>query len=237
MFCPKCGNQVTDNARFCPKCGYNLTTGGAVVPTSTNGHSGRRKTVTFLAIGITFALLLVIGAIAYLGFNGETVSPSPILEDGRYVFNEQILQEFEASSSDAVPTTAEVASSLAQRGFENVVITSGYDQAGNPSEEEPLDPSSTAKHPLYNAYYITPDGNAWVIYICNGSFMADPLFLYDSSTPGYMIVEEDYVTSYSSNEDKFIQTIPDESELVTKRVDKIDAALLDGLDERGIEGL
>ena len=21
MFCPKCGNQVDDNAAFCPKCG------------------------------------------------------------------------------------------------------------------------------------------------------------------------------------------------------------------------
>lgn len=32
MFCPKCGNQVSDDAKFCPKCGYNIGAGGEVVP-------------------------------------------------------------------------------------------------------------------------------------------------------------------------------------------------------------
>lgn len=32
MFCPKCGNQVSDDAKFCPKCGYNIGAGGEVMP-------------------------------------------------------------------------------------------------------------------------------------------------------------------------------------------------------------
>ncbi|MBQ9003474.1 MAG: zinc ribbon domain-containing protein [Eggerthellaceae bacterium] len=32
MFCPKCGNQVSDGAKFCPKCGHNIGSGGEAAP-------------------------------------------------------------------------------------------------------------------------------------------------------------------------------------------------------------
>lgn len=233
MRCNNCGSENRDDAKFCRKCGEVLKD----MPKSPNSHSGTRKTKRLLVIGITMVLLLVIGAIAYLFFTGKASNSSPINDDDRYVFDERVLNEIDASSSDTVPTTAELASSLSQRGFESALITSTYDLDGNQVEEEQLDPSSTEKHPLYNVYYVTPSGTTWIIYVCNGSFMAYPAFLYDPSTPGYMIVEEEYVTSYSSNENKFIQSIPGESELVMKRVDEINAAVLDGLDKNGIEGL
>ena len=25
MYCPKCGNNLNDNAMFCPKCGYRVS--------------------------------------------------------------------------------------------------------------------------------------------------------------------------------------------------------------------
>ena len=34
MYCPKCGNQVSDGARFCPQCGYAFPVEGVPMPAS-----------------------------------------------------------------------------------------------------------------------------------------------------------------------------------------------------------
>jgi len=38
-FCPKCGKEVSEDARFCPQCGQNLKVGVAPANTSGQGES------------------------------------------------------------------------------------------------------------------------------------------------------------------------------------------------------
>lgn len=234
MRCSKCGTENRDDAKFCRGCGEILSGRADSV-----GKPPKRRKVPILLVLIILVILLgVVGAVVYNGMTGDAGDASDLLdESNRHVFNEQVLNETIASTSDAVMSTNEVSKALLERGFESVIITSNYDMSGAPLGDMQLDTSSTDKHPLYSVYYITSSGAPWIIYVCNDSFMADPLFLYDPSTPGYMIVEDDYVTSYSSNQDKFIQSIPAETELVLKKVARIDATTLDGLDTNGIEGL
>ncbi len=224
MRCEHCGTENRDDAKFCRSCGRPL------------GADGGKKPRRLRSALIVLPILAIVGlAVFALGRGGG--GARRVDGDGNYVFSETVVEEIDAASSPDVPIVSEVAEGLEDRGFEGLSLTSGYDMDGAMLEDEELDPSSGDRHPLYNAFYVTPDGRAWVVYVCNGAYMANPLFMYDPSEVPYLLVEDDYVTSYSSNENKFIRTVPDESEVVMKRVARIDAETLDALDEEGVESL
>lgn len=179
-----------------------------------------------------FIMLLAVGLMLALKPKNLTREVSD-----SYVFKETVIERINAATSPDVPQVYEVVTSLADRGFQDCELTSAYDMNGAMQQDEALEPTSEDKHPLYNALYVTPEGRMWVVYVCNGSFMANPLFMYDPTKVPVLLVEEEWVTSYSSNANEFIRTVPDESELTVKRVQHIDAETLDGLDEEGVEAL
>ena len=225
MRCDNCGSENRDDAKFCSSCGNPLS----------SKRKRRPRLPALVAIVILLVSIIAFVVVYALGESGGLAEK--VDETGNYVFKETVLEEIDAAKSPDVPEVAEVAEGLEGRGFENYSITSGYDMEGDMLEDEELDPESEDRHPLYNAFYVTPDERVWVIYVCNGSYMANPLFMYDPTEVPYLLVEDEYVTSYSSNENKFIRTLPDESELVMKRVERIDAATLDALDEEGVKAL
>ncbi|HVF45053.1 MAG TPA: zinc ribbon domain-containing protein [Pyrinomonadaceae bacterium] len=87
MFCPKCGQQSSDEVRFCPRCGLQLaglpayvaanevTQGGAPVqpaPSMTARRRGIRR-----GAKIMFVSAVLLPAAALLAFEGD--APGPLL--------------------------------------------------------------------------------------------------------------------------------------------------------------
>ena len=59
--------------------------------------------------------------------------------------------------------------------------------------------------------------------------------LQTDKTAMTVIVETDHVTSYDNATKRFFDTVPDEDTLITKRVERIDAATLDAMTMEEIE--
>jgi hypothetical protein len=87
MFCPKCGQQSSDEVRFCPKCGLQLagladyvaanenTPDGAPVPNAplmTARRRGMRRGAKLM-----FISAVLLPAVALLAFEGD--APGPLL--------------------------------------------------------------------------------------------------------------------------------------------------------------
>ena len=77
MFCPKCGNQVPDNAKFCPACGNQFAAAPAPAPRPVAGNPAQPGAATFGALHIAtivVAALLLICAFAVPLVNCEDLS-------------------------------------------------------------------------------------------------------------------------------------------------------------------
>lgn len=79
MFCPKCGNQVKDNAKFCPKCGTMIKERPqqkgeeeSLPPKQTeNEKKGKGPIILLFIIVLIFLIAAVIMFVGYLGKRGE----------------------------------------------------------------------------------------------------------------------------------------------------------------------
>ena len=90
---------------------------------------------------------------------------------------------------------------------------------------------SSEERPRYYTYFISDSGDVWTIYTINGAFFAYPVSFNLESELGIetLVSESALVTSYDSETNKYIVTIPDVSGLNLKVVDKIDASTLNSL--------
>ncbi|HLM54888.1 MAG TPA: zinc ribbon domain-containing protein [Pyrinomonadaceae bacterium] len=87
MFCPKCGQQSSDEVRFCPKCGLSLAGLAAYVVANEHGPAGdpapRAPVMTARRRGmrrgakLMFICGVLLPAAALLAFEGD--APGPLL--------------------------------------------------------------------------------------------------------------------------------------------------------------
>ena len=87
MFCPKCGQQSSEEVRFCPRCGLSLTGLPAYVAANGSAAAGppapRPKVMTAQRRGIRrgaklmFICAVLLPAAALLAFEGD--APGPLL--------------------------------------------------------------------------------------------------------------------------------------------------------------
>ena len=150
--------------------------------------------------------------------------------EGDYRIRRTVVQEMTASTSDSVPTARQVREEIDTRGFKEAVITVGYEPDGTFVAEHEVGALSGDKYPLYNVYYSASGDVQWVIYVCNGAYMASPVSYFEYGQPQILLTEDDYVTSYSNTQDKFTQSIPDEHEARVVKVESIDAQTLESFD-------
>ncbi len=87
MFCPKCGQQSSDEVRFCPRCGLQLD--GLVAYVAANGHTPVGATVPRAPVmtarrrgmrrgaKLMFICAVLLPAAALLAFEGD--APGPLL--------------------------------------------------------------------------------------------------------------------------------------------------------------
>lgn len=219
MRCKKCKREIDDNIKFCPYCGAKTRR--------------RRK----WPIVLVLLIVLLVLCVAFVVFQQIVNNGNQLNDPDDYTFKETVIQEIDVSSSNDIPTLRQVEDELTERGFSDVQLSVSYSLDGSFLDELELTEPTDDKYPLYNIYYLTPNGDAWVIYVCNGSYMANPLFMYSQNEKSIILSEEEYLVSYDSNTNSFIESIPDEAELTVKQVEMIDAAMLDSLDEAGVRAL
>lgn len=156
---------------------------------------------------------------------------NPSSAEEYYWNNSEVLDVINAKESTTVLSEAEIKNVLEERGFVDYPIIYYYTMDGEFVDDTEISDDSTDKHPTYQTHYMSATGDIWSISVVNGMIIANPAsFNLDSeSTAQLLISESEKLTSYDNATNKFFVTIPYESEVIVKTVDKIDAETLDRL--------
>lgn len=155
----------------------------------------------------------------------------PSTADEYYWDNSEVIKVIDAQESNDVPNETEVMSVLKERGFVDYPITYEYSIEGKYGDETEVLEGSTNRHPMYQTYYVTKNGEVWSIFVINGAIFANPAsFNLESELKAQLLfAETKELTSYDDETNKFYVTIPKESAAIVKVVEKIDAKTLDKL--------
>lgn len=115
------------------------------------------------------------------------------------------------------------------RGFKEYPVTTNYSIEGEYYESKTINESSSETHPIYTTYYLSANNVLWGVSLINGNITAYPVSynLDKQLDKPFLIVESDTVVSYDSVSNKFFETEPDNSELILKKISRIDTSALD----------
>ena len=129
-------------------------------------------------------------------------------------------------------TTEDVKNELKDRGFESLQITSKYNIKGDFVSESNQNADTDELHPTYDMVYInSTNGDQWFIYCYGGQFFAFPItYNQNSSRDEYLIIsEKDSIMSYDCMSNTYNEIIPQKTDLIIRKVDRIDKNTLDSL--------
>lgn len=154
-----------------------------------------------------------------------------------YSENATIVQQIDINQSTNVSTEAQTHQSLTERGFQQYSITTNYSMDGEYADATDISSTSTSKHPMYQTYYVSANGDVWIVMSIDGEIMASPVSYNAQLTGGVEVAvsESGTVTSYDSVTNSFYKTVPNETTLKVIVVDYLDAAMLDRLTVEEIE--
>ena len=148
-----------------------------------------------------------------------------------YETHSELIDIIDVEDSDEVLSEGKARSLLMSKGFGDNPITYDCSISGNRIDDTEVAEGSATKHPMYQTLYLSKAGEAWAIYVINGSCFANPLsFNLESDLKVELLVSEtNTLTSYDDATNQFFVTIPYESVISLQTVDKLDADTLDKL--------
>ena len=160
-----------------------------------------------------------------------TMPENPSEADIYYFNHSEVIDVIIAEESEDVPTGAEAADLLAERGFVDFPITYEFTMSGQYAEDAKVPDGSANKFPMYETTYISSSGEVWTVFVINGAVFANPVsfnleFILDVQL---LFSESETLTSYDNETGKYYVTIPNESEVIVRAVERIDADTLDRL--------
>lgn len=160
-----------------------------------------------------------------------TIPENPSEADKYYFNNSEVLQVIDVDKSKDLLTEKEAKALLEELGFGAYPITYNHSIDGTYCSETEVDADSTEKHPMYQTYYKSENGEVWVVYIINGAIFANPASfnLQSDLVAQLLISESEALTSYEDEANKFYVTIPNEDAIIVKTADKINAETLNSL--------
>ncbi len=169
--------------------------------------------------------------------NTDPVPGTP--DDEYYNENSDVIKVIKADTSEDVPTEAEVIQLLSDRGFSDFPVEFYYDINGNFVDEGVASEDSSERRPMYITYYVAESGSVWSIFVINGQVIANPASynLESGLDMQTLVSESEQLTSYLYDSNKFYITIPNDTEVIVKTVDKINAETLDRLTDEEISRL
>ena len=143
----------------------------------------------------------------------------------------EVLEVLDAADSPELLTEAEAVEKLRALGFTGYPVYTDYSMEEVYPEPVAVSESSGEVHPSYETYYLTENGELWLVMFIDGDILADPLwFNADSPLEAQLILSEsETVTSYDVVTQRFFKTVPKDSALLIRVVDAIDARTLDSL--------
>lgn len=159
--------------------------------------------------------------------------------DTYYNENAKVISVIKAKESDNLLSEQEVTKLLSARVFDTENIVTDYTMDGEYLDGAEIDKNSEEKHPLYKMLYASKSEILWNIYVINGVVSAYPVSynLVSDRQAVLLITETDTVTSYDYISNQFYETIPKESSLITRKIDKIDKETLDDFTIGGLSKL
>lgn len=194
--------------------------------------------------------ILIIGMNVFIGMKSsvnrkiadDTINDIGITEttaEEYYENNSTIINTCDVKKSKTVQSENQVIKALCDRGFDQEAVTYDYSIDGELLNDDKEATNCKEKHPIYHTYYTTPNEDVWMIDVVNGSITANPISYNLESDRGANLIfsETKEITGYSSKANTFYKTIPDESELIVKIVDKINSDTLDKLTNDKIAGM
>ena len=258
-FCGKCGAGLDEDTGLCPNCDAEKIKKQATLrkKEAKKKHKAAKMFLKLLMWFMFIVLIVccVLGILTYYGIikapyinnvfqkigitsdmadrnSGEdsyTVTP-PDAED-YYSNNSQIVSEIDAKGSEKVNTEEEACTILESRNFVDYPITTEYSMDGDYSDTVDISKTSSEKHPIYQTYYRSENGELWTIFLINGAVMANPVSynLQSGMVVQVIVSESNTVTSYDSTTNRFYETIPSAGALVVITIGKIDSESLDSL--------
>ena len=148
-----------------------------------------------------------------------------------YGTNSSIVSVVDATTSEDVPTEAEVVKMLEDRGFTNFEVTYDCTIDGEYVGDTLIDGDAEDKHPIYQMNYYSSTGVAWAIFIINGDVIANPVSFNLMSTINaeLLVSEHETLTCYDNEYNKFYINKPNESVVVLKIIERIDVPTLNQL--------
>lgn len=166
----------------------------------------------------------------------ESTEQSP---DEYYEENSTVIRSFDASLSEDVHTEEEVISFLEERGFTQYPITYDFAMGGEYSGDTEITGDPGEKRPMYQTFYECENGEFWTVFVINGEIYAKPvIYNLESELPVQVLISEsEQVTSYNNKTNKYYVTIPKETAVIIKIVDRIDAETLNRLTSEEIDKL
>lgn len=194
--------------------------------------------------------ILIIGMNVFIGMKSsvnrkiadDTINDIGITEttaEEYYENNSTIINTCDVKKSKTVQSENQAIKALCDRGFDQEAVTYDYSIDGELLNDDKEATNCKEKHPIYHTYYTTPNEDVWMIDVVNGSITANPISYNLESDRGANLIfsETKEITGYSSKANTFYKTIPDESELIVKIVDKINSDTLDKLTNDKIAGM
>ena len=170
----------------------------------------------------------------------ELKKPSNPTETDNYFWsNSMVISVIDASKSKELYSEKQVISLLKARGFGDYPITyDSYSTSGEYVDSLEVTKKSNQKHPMYETIYISEKGVVWNIYVINGSVFANPASVNTEAELEAQVLysEAETLTSYAVEGNKFYVTIPYDSFIILKQVEKIDVARLDKIEYEEIIG-
>lgn len=179
--------------------------------------------ILVIGIGVTVALLLLNNG------NSEELIIDPIDAEKYYKEHSNLVSITNATDSEDVTSEKDTVILLNDRGFKEYPVTTNYSIEGEYYESKTINESSSETHPIYTTYYLSANNVLWGVSLINGNITAYPVSynLDKQLDKPFLIVESDTVVSYDSVSNKFFETEPDNSELILKKISRIDTSALD----------
>lgn len=175
---------------------------------------------------LAFALLGVATILCIVGVVASTSNDKDYFHE-----NSQVINAIDANESEDTLTEAESFSTFRERGFADYPITTEYSADGNFNDATEISSSSSAKHPMYQTYYVSDSDEFWIVSLIGGDIVANPVSynMQSGSETQLIVSESEIIMSYDSGTNTYYKTVPNDSALIVRVVDKIDADTLDTL--------
>ena len=210
---------------------------GGLIPVNAEEYQGKSISVSE-NVTVGNKDVIISGIVKYdvsVNEDEEQINPTkpenPTEADEYYFNHSEVIEVIDEKESQNNLSEAEAIHVFEERGFNEYPVMCEYSTEGEYNEQAEAVDGSNTKHPMYETFYVSELGDVWTIYVINGDVFAYPASfnLQSDLAEAVIISESESLTSYDSETNKFYVTIPNESEIILKTVNRIDAETLNQL--------